>query len=136
MSRAVMEQALDALKWNKSYLANGYPTILSNNAIAALEVALAQPVQPASQNPKFTMGEWADHARKHQWRFNAAPVDGVSTSAQPVQPALQPLTDEQISKCVEMVWGSFSEFDEVRLFTRAIEAAHNIAPPASTKEAP
>ena len=38
----------------------------------------------------------------------------------------KPLTDKQIEQCVERVWGSFTEFDEVRLFTRGIESAHGI----------
>jgi hypothetical protein len=38
----------------------------------------------------------------------------------------QPLTDEQIDKCVEVVWGSYADFWEVRQFTREIEKAHGI----------
>ena len=36
-----------------------------------------------------------------------------------------PLTDEEIEPCIEKVWGSYAEFDEVRLFVRAIESARD-----------
>ena len=58
----------------------------------------------------------------------------VAPDADPPANQKVPLTDEQIDKCVEVVWGSYAEFDEVRLFTRQIEAAHNITPATGTKE--
>jgi hypothetical protein len=104
MTREVLQQALDAMEQHgAAYL--GHLTEY-RKAIAAAKAALAQPVQPEpwtpedtayrpgglsqaeqthSQNPKFTMDEWAAHARKHQWRFDEEPVTGVTTMAQPEQ---------------------------------------------------
>jgi hypothetical protein len=45
-----------------------------------------------AQNPKFTMSEWAAHARKYRWRFDLdeAPSDGTATAAPAVGASPEP----------------------------------------------
>ena len=69
---------------------------------------LAQPEQTHSQNPKFTMDEWAAHARKHQWRFDEEPVTGVATLAQPEQ---EPMATQLLNR-LEHQWHRMGELWE------------------------
>lgn len=93
MNREVLQMALDYVE--RHAVIDGIPVRDAIKAALAqqdVETAL-QAVsdfgqlqeQTHSQNPKFTMDEWAAHARKHQWRFDEEPVTGVTTIAQPEQ---------------------------------------------------
>ena len=53
--------------------------------------SISQPVQTPTQveigqNPKFTMDEWAAHARLQQWRFDEEPVNCDETGSHEVLP--------------------------------------------------
>jgi hypothetical protein len=62
-------------------------------------------------------GGWDGHTTDEKYER----IQSIAAGAQ-----AQPLTDEQIDKCVEVVWGSYADFWEVRQFTREIEKAHKI----------
>ena len=74
--------------------------------------------EPHPADPKLLR---RDYMPRHDGGFAAMAWQAATLAERDKR---QPLTDEQIDKCVEQVCGSFAEFDEVRLFTRAIEAAH------------
>ena len=75
----------------------------AKRAITEIKAALAQPEQTHSQNPKFTMDEWAAHARKHQWRFDEEPVTGITTSAQSEQEPVAWSTDIEFDDDTEII---------------------------------
>ena len=80
-----LKRSLEQLEFfDRSSHQHGY--VWQKHLITAIKEALAGPEQTHSQNPKFTMDEWAAHARKHQWRFDEEPVTGVTTLAQQEHP--------------------------------------------------
>lgn len=115
MSRAVMQQALEALQ-------ERYSGPLRDRAIEALEEALGapEPEPVAWINVTDRKLEWS---RGVQWETATTGVyDRIPLYINPTQ--CKPLTDEQIHDCFQQRSTNAKEYR--RLITRAIERAHGI----------
>ena len=159
MSREVMQQALDALSditYNEDdgkcnacgheYGGFGehHPGCKVDAACDALRAALAQPTPAAPavpdgwvmapRDPTQRMGNCGFRAGAAS-SFAADMIYRAMIAAAPAQPAV-PLTDEQISHFWDIHVGMPTaarplNYNDVRIFARAIEQAHGITAPGS-----
>ena len=133
--RDLLQQALDALVAATGYMSDKTSTgkeVVA--AITALRTRLAQPEQPAQQEPVAWMLEWTFNGEERGYRLydderhcivDAENDGGVCRPLYTHPAPQQPLTDEQIDREANSIFTD----DPVkwwRELARAIEAAHGI----------
>ena len=133
--RDLLQQALDALVAATGYMSDKTSTgkeVVA--AITALRTRLAQPEQPAQQEPVAWMLEWTFNGEERGYRLydderhcivDAENDGGVCRPLYTHPAPQQPLTDEQIVQVLGSVRESISG-NVFLAFARAIEAAHDI----------
>lgn len=133
MSRELLQQALDALV-RETYGESNSTYEVIDAIRAALAQPQAEPAAPAAVERESARTAAAAIAAEHILHEDF----GIPQQAQPTPaaPAVQPLTNERINHFWDIHVGMPTaarplNYNDVRIFARAIEQAHGIAAPGS-----